>query len=696
MFIEYSPWFLIPLVITAVLGSFILYFYPKRRFFTKTQTIFLSSLRFLALLFALLLIVSPTIKHKKTIVKKPLIVLAQDNSSSILMTKDSSFYKNQYLKKLEALRESLGKEFEIKTVLFGNDVKEINNDDIKSIKWDDYSTDITNVFEKIEEKYINLNLSSIVLMTDGIYNQGKNPLNNIENLQVPIFTVAMGDTTIKRNLSIGSVRNNRFAYLNNKFPIEITALAKKAKGTKSILKVSKDGRSLFEERFDVDNDSFFKNFETSFLADKVGLQKYRISLETIENGKTVISDTKDVFVEVLDGRQKVLLVGNSPHPDLSAIKQSIEENENYEVNSFLFNDIPNSFSQYNIAVLHQIPSSNPQQLKLIQKLRDENIPILFIIGSQTNIPYFTSLSVGLKITGNKATQNSATAIFNNNFSLFSISKETESFLDRFPPLQPPFGRYDVSPLTQSLAFQNIGIVQTNYPLIAFSNDNATRYGIIVGEGIWRWRLQNYLINQTHEQTNEIIHKSIQYLATKIDKSRFRVICDKVFAENQPIVLDAELYNESYELVNEPEVKITIKNQDKKKYPYVFSRTSNAYHINLGVFPAGEYSYIATTSYGGKILSVEGVFYVSSQNLEQIDLVANHNLLFNISERTSAEMIYPNEIEKLRDLIEKRDDIKPIANQTITNKRLIDEWWYLLLIISLFGSEWFLRKFWGKV
>ncbi|MFA7081758.1 MAG: hypothetical protein WC135_04020 [Bacteroidales bacterium] len=696
MFIEYSLWFLIPLVITAVLGSFILYFYPKRRFFSKTQTIFLSSLRFLALLFALLLIVSPTIKHKKTIIKKPLIVLAQDNSSSILMTKDSNFYKNQYLKKLEALRESLGKQFEVKTVLFGNEVKEINNDDTKSIKWDDYATDITNVFDKIEEKYINLNLSGIVLISDGIVNQGKNPLNIVANLQVPIFTVAMGDTTIKRNLSIGSVRNNRFAYLNNKFPIEITALAKKAKGTKSILKVSKDGRVLFEERFDVDNDNFYKNFETSFLADKVGLQKYRISLETVENGKTIISDTKDVFVEVLDGRQKVLLVGNSPHPDLSAIKQSIEENENYEVNSFLFNDIPSSFSQYNIAVLHQMPSSNPQQLKLIQKLRDENIPILFIIGSQTNIPLFSSLSIGLKITGNKATQNSATAIFNNNFSLFSISKETENLLNRFPPLQPPFGRYQLSPLTQSLAYQNVGIVQTDYPLIAFTNDNSTRYGIVVGEGIWRWRLQNYLINQTHDQINEIIHKSIQYLATKIDKSRFRVICDKVFAENQPIVLDAELYNESYELVNDAEVKITIRNQDKKQYPYMFSRTSNAYHLNLGVFPAGEYSYIATTNYGGKALRVEGVFYVSSQNLEQIDLVANHNLLFNISERTSAEMIYPNEIEKLKDLIEKRDDIKPIANQTITNKRLIDEWWYLLLIVSLFGSEWFLRKFWGKI
>ena len=159
-------------------------------------------------------------------------------------------------RKIFSVRVSDNLMFETPLLFVGvNDVKEINNDDIKSIKWDDYSTDITNVFEKIEEKYINLNLSSIVLMTDGIHNQGKNPLNNIENLQVPIFTVAMGDTTIKRNLSIGSVRNNRFAYLNNKFPIEITALAKKAKGTKSILKVSKDGRSLFEERFDVDNDN---------------------------------------------------------------------------------------------------------------------------------------------------------------------------------------------------------------------------------------------------------------------------------------------------------------------------------------------------------------------------------------------------------------------------------------------------------
>lgn len=696
MFIEYSLWLLIPLVFIAILGSFFLYFYPKERFFSRNQRIILSSLRFLAIFFSLLLILSPIIRHKTLDIRKPLIVFAQDNSSSIIMTKDSNIYRNEYLKSLESLYKDIGEDFDIKTIVFGNDISEISNNDIKSIKYNDYATDISNVISSVEDKYSNLNLSALVIMSDGIINQGNNPLNQVERLDIPIFTLAMGDTTIRKEIRIGSIRNNRFAYLNNEFPIEITILAKRAEGSRSKLKIYKDGRTLFEESFYIDNESFYRNFQTVLSADKVGLQRYRINLESVVGGKNIINDSKDVFVEVLDSRQKVLLVGNSPHPDLSALKQSIEGNENYEVISFLFNNIPSSFKEYNIAILHQIPGSNPEHLAVINKLREDNIPILFIIGSQTNIPYLNSLEIGVNIRGAKTTLNTTTPIFNPDFTLFSISKETESLFSRFPPLQTPFGRYTLSSLSQSLAFQNFGIVETTEPMIVFTRDNLSRYGIILGEGIWRWRLQNYHINQTHHQVDEIIHKSVQYLATKIDKSRFRIVSDRVFAENQPLIFDAELYNESYELVNDPEVNLVITNHENKKYTYLFTRSANAYHLNLGVFPEGEYNYVGSTNYGGKTHRVEGVFYVSSQNLEEIDLVANHNLLFNISQRTSAKMIYPNDIDQLRDLIKKREDIKPIVNQVITNKKLVDTIWYLVLIIALFSLEWFLRKFWGRV
>lgn len=695
MFVEYSLWWLIPILFIAILGSWILYFFKKKSNFSKIQTIILSFLRFFSLFLALLLLLSPNIKNKKNIVEKPVVVVAQDNSSSILKSKYSTFYKNEYKKRLNKLIESLKDDYDVKLMSFGSEAMEINNEEINKLSYQDYATDISDVFLKIEDKYSNLNLSSIILASDGIINKGSNTFKEIENLEVPVFTVAMGDTTIKKDLSISEVRFNRISYLNNKFPLEIVALAKKAKGSHSLVKVTKDGKTLFEEGFNVDNESYSKSFATTLLADRVGISHYTISLKTIENEQTIVNNTRDIFVEVLDSRQKILLIGNSPHPDLSAIKQSIEKNENYEVKSFLFNDFPSSLKEYNIAILHQIPSLNPQHLKVIQKLKEANIPILFIIGSQTNISYFNSLSIGLTIIGSKTTLNSTTGSFNSNFTLFSISKETENILSKLPPLQSPFGKYQISPLTQSLVLQNVGASSTDYPLIAFINNVSERYGIIVGEGFWRWRLQNFLINQTHEQTDEIIHKSIQYLATKIDRSRFRVICDEVCAENQPVIFDAELYNDSYELVNEPEVKLIIANNENKRYPFVFSRTSNAYHLNLGAFPEGKYKYIASTNYGNKAYKAEGEFHISSQNLEEIDLVANHNLLFNISERTTGKMIYPNEVEKLKEMLSKRKDIKPIVHQSIINRKLIDQWWYLSLIIALFVAEWFLRKYWGK-
>ena len=45
-------------------------------------------------------------------------------------------------------------------------------------------------------------------------------------------------------------------------------------------------------------------------------------------------------MEVLDARQKILLLFDGPHPDISVIKQAIESNKNYEVKTSLLSDLP--------------------------------------------------------------------------------------------------------------------------------------------------------------------------------------------------------------------------------------------------------------------------------------------------------------------------------------------------------------------
>ena len=97
MFTEYSLWLLIPIIIISLVGSILQYLYPKRASYNNKQLITLSSLRFIGLFLVLSLIIAPVIKHKENIIQKPIIAILQDNSSSLLLTKDSNFYKDNSL-----------------------------------------------------------------------------------------------------------------------------------------------------------------------------------------------------------------------------------------------------------------------------------------------------------------------------------------------------------------------------------------------------------------------------------------------------------------------------------------------------------------------------------------------------------------------------------------------------------------------
>lgn len=83
-------------------------------------------------------------------------------------------------------------------------------------------------------------------------------------------------------------------------------------------------------------------------------------------------------------------------------------------------------------------------------------------------------------------------------------------------------------------------------------------------------------------------------------------------------------------------------------------------------------------------------------MEQNDLVARHNDLFTLSQKTDGKMIYPNELDKLSKYIRKNQNIKPIIYENVENRRFISLWWYWLLIALSLSAEWFLRKYWGKI
>jgi hypothetical protein len=319
------------------------------------------------------------------------------------------------------------------------------------------------------------------------------------------------------------------------------------------------------------------------------------------------------------------------------------------------------------------------------------VPVLFIIGSQSNLAAYSNLMAGLTITQSAVSFNEATGLMNPEFSLFSLSPEVVRAVPEFPPLSVPFSQYKPGTVAQVLMYQKIGNVNTKTPLVLFNQGVDRKSATITGEGIWRWRLANYAKSGNQLAFDELITRIVQYLAVKEDKSPFRVILKNSFSESETVEIDAELYNDSYQLVNEPEVNIVITDKDKKSYPYSFTRTSNAYYLNAGSLPPGDYTFKATTGLGGKVFDKSGMFSVMELNVEAMNTVANHAILNTIAARHSGKMVYPGQLSEIEKMLNARDDLKTVVYTQKRYTDLVSYLPYFMLLLLLLSAEWFIRK-----
>ncbi|MBA3971290.1 MAG: hypothetical protein H0X46_03965 [Bacteroidetes bacterium] len=278
-----------------------------------------------------------------------------------------------------------------------------------------------------------------------------------------------------------------------------------------------------------------------------------------------------------------------------------------------------------------------------------------------------------------------------NFPLFTISEELRSAFKDFPAVTSPFGSFQSDNNSNVLLYQRIGIVDTKTPLMLFNNTGENKTAMFMGEGIWRWKLQNFAANGNHVLFDEFISKTVQFLSVKVDKSFFKVLGKNNFFENEAIEFEAEVYNESYELINEPEVNIVFTNSNNKKFNYSFSKTTNAYRLNAGMLPVGEYKYDAKVKVGQKVYQQHSEFSISALQVELTNTVADHQMLYSLAKKHSGEMVYPADLTSLSDKLNAREDIKSVSYSEKKLTDVINLKWIFFLILILLSVEWFIRK-----
>jgi len=682
---ESPAWLILLCLILGAGYAFALYFRTPRYDSAKWLIYALSVFRFLLVSIIAFLLTSPLLKKNDESVEKPIIIIGADNSSSLLMTKDSLFYKDVFPARLDEMISGFQSKFDVEVYSFGD---RISKD--FSGKFNEKQTDISSFFNEIEDRFFNRNVGAVILATDGIYNSGSDPFYAAKSLQFPVYTIALGDTSLKKDIYIQQARFNKRVYKGDKFPVEVTVAMDKCEGQSTLIKVSKGSAEIMNKQVKAVSERYSQKITFLLESKETGIQKYMISLSPVNGETSEINNRQEVFIEVLDSKEKIAILYNLPHPDINTLRQALETSERYEIEELNLKDLSGfDPEKYDLIVLYQLPSIRTD-LNIESLVRSDK-PVLFILGTQIDLNTFNLLNTGLVINASRISFSETQPVLNETFSLFTLMNADKDILNGFPPLMTPFGTFQYSPVTDILFFQKIGTTPTQIPLAMFFQGRPNKIGIIAGENIWRWRLYNFFQRSNYDAFDEIINKIFQFLIVKDDKSLFKIKVNPAIKENESVHFEAEVYNATHELINEPDLNITIYNPDKKAFPFVFSKSENAYYLNAGYFPPGNYTYTANVRVGNSTYNKNGSFMIVTVNLESINLIADHNLLFRLASSHDGIMVPPDKMDSLVKIISGRDDVHSVSYLTYRTSEMIGFLWIFGIIMLLMTTEWAIRK-----
>jgi len=670
-----------------------LYYKEKNSEFSKNNKVLLAFLRGLAITIIIFLLADIFFKTITKDIEKPIIVLLQDNSLSIVSASDSNFIKNEYINNIEQLKKQLSKSAVVNSYTFDEKIT-LNGE----LLFDGNLTNISNSLDEIALRYENRNIAAIILASDGIANAGSLDFENVINkINVPIYTIGLGDTTINPDLRIADIKYNKNAAFGNRFPIEVVYEAKNLKAKQTKFRIIQNNKEVVNNTFDIKSDAEVRTETFMLDANEKNLIKLEIILDIIEGEKNTANNRRVIYIEVIDKKHNIAILYYSPHPDIAAIKSALEDAKNYDVQVFNVENLNfNDLKDFDVYIAHQLPSNKHNNPNLNEFLKSSTKPIFFAHGVFTDFNQFNLLNTGIQIQLLSQKNNDYFSSFNTSFSYFSLSDDTKREIDFFPPLTFLNTKIVLTQNTQTLFNQRIGNVTTNEPMYVFNLQKNKTIASIFGEGFFKWKTYNFARTNNNNAFNEIFQKSFNLLVQSTDNRQLRIYHKDKYMSSEDVLITAELFSKSFELTTQSTVKLQITNEENKTIEIEFTKGSQSYFTNLGKLNPGKYTLKATTEIDALILNDKGIFVVDDLNIEKYNTVANHNILRRISETSAGSFFDKNETNKISEYIISNNEFVEIEHQSEKFSELINFRILLFLLMIVLSAEWAYRKYLGSI
>ena len=695
-------YFFIGLILLA-LYSFYVYKYTIPAISPALKTV-LVSLRAAAVILLLFLIFEPILTLTKKHVIEPENLLFIDNSKSIAADNGA--------KKISDIKDALNAfnsngifDFsELK--LFGHNITGVSKDSLGKMKFDESSTNFSKIFSGIKKD--ERNISSIVIISDGIITEGSNPVYTAEKLGIPVFTIGVGDTTAKNDVDIRNIVNNEFVYAENPTTVLVSVGNKGFSNQNAKISFFEDNRLIEDKIVSLSADGT-QNVNFTYTPKVGGEKKITFYITPLKGEFNVNNNKRVAYINVLKNKIKVLLVAGSPSSDLSFIKNTLDEDKNLTV-STITQSAPGKFLEHNnrdkaidscqIMYLIGFPSSEtPADLlhKVKDAIENRNKAFFIVLSSSTDFNKLKELQKDLPFTIGKI-QNGfyevQPELKGDGIKSPIVQNENpnaNAIWNNLPPIYKPNTELIAKPESQILSSVRVNNVSINTPLILSKRLGSRRSIAVLGKDIWKWKLQTS--QKDFEVFDRFVLNGVKWLNAKENQKQLQIrTTKKIYAKNEQVEFNAQVYDESFNPVSNAKINVEIRTGNEKFNIGLNSAGDGLYDGSFQATVSGDYSFNGTASVDNKVLGTDaGRFNVGDVDIELINTRTDAEFLSLLANQTKGKYYNVSNYKELFDLLKKLRDESSKEKITVNEINLWSNNWIMALVIILFGAEWFLRK-----
>ncbi len=710
----YSPWLL--LLCVAVAGGLTYWTYratvPSLR---AGWRLLLGGLRFLALALICFLLFEPVLQQFRSTERPPVLAVLVDDSQSmqVVTAGDTSAARpNAARTSVRPVLDALQDEAMPGTARFfrvGEASRALSGAIIDSLRFDGARTDLASGLQAAPEELRDENLGGIVLVSDGQYNTGQNPLRVADRSPVPVHTVTVGDTARQRDLRVQDISTNDRAYLNSSVPVRVTLSVTEGPGQPVPVTLEQSGRTLDQRPVRLPDGTGEVSVDLTFEPEQAGLQQVTVRVPELAGEVTTRNNAQSTSLRVLESKRQVLLLGAAPAPDVSALRRVYERTADTEVTAriptpdgtFLEGPLPDDLSAFDVVVLAGFPSpSVPDDVvQRVATLVNDGTPALFFLDRQTDLAAWTEhFETSLPARPDASTSSFAEASFRivesaRQHPVFRIEGAEGALFERLPPLQVPASAWTPTPDAQVLGTA----ATTSAPLLVLRRRAGLRTAAFLGSGVWRWALLPSELRAADPLWPGLASNLLRWAGTEADDSPVRVRpTASTFGGTDAVSFAGQVYDQSRQPVSDATVTVTVTDSTGTEYPYTMDPTGQGrYTLDVGTLPEGTYQYEAQAQLGETDLGTDrGEFSVAPLRIEYQSPRADAVLMRQLASRAGGTAYTPETIDRLPAELAGQASFSSDVVQRSSEAELWRTSLFLIAILALLASEWTLRKFLG--